>query len=92
MSSLAVHPKHHKKGLGTKLTERCHEIADKEGLPIYLTAFPGAHHLYLKWGYKDVEKFDVDLNAQGEPYRGFGIYRSCSMIRYPKIKDTVNEE
>ncbi|CZR69178.1 uncharacterized protein PAC_19078 [Phialocephala subalpina] len=37
---------------------------------------PGAYHLYLKWVYEDVEKYDVDLNAQGEPYRGFGIYRT----------------
>ncbi len=63
--------------------EHCHAIVDKEGLPIYLTAFPGAHHLYLKWGYEDVDYFEVDLNEHGRKYRGFGIYRSWAMIRKP---------
>ncbi|KUJ07680.1 acyl-CoA N-acyltransferase [Mollisia scopiformis] len=84
VSSLAVDPKHHKKGLGTRLMDHCHQIADKDGLAIYLNAFPGAHHLYLKWGYENVEKFDVDLGAYGEKYRGFGIYRTWAMIRQPK--------
>ena len=86
VSSLAVDPRHHKRGLGTKLMEYCHEIADGENLPIYLTAFPGAHHLYLKLGYEDIKHFDVDLNEYGEKYRGFGIYRNWAMLRQPKAK------
>lgn len=91
VSSLAVDPKHHKRGLGTKLMQYCHGIADEENLPIYLTAFPGAHHLYLKWGYEDVDHFDVDLNEYGEKYRGFGIYRNWAMLRDPKESGGTTE-
>lgn len=62
----------------------CHERAARQGLPIYLTAFPGAHDLYLKLGYADKMHFDVDLNEWGTKYRGFGVYRSYGMLWEPE--------
>jgi hypothetical protein len=62
--------------------QHCHSIADRAGLPIYLTAFPGAHGMYLKLGYADTGHFDVDLNEWArEKWTGYGIYRSYGMVR-----------
>ena len=61
----------------------CMEIGDAAGLPIYLTAFPGAHPMYMKLGFKDLTYFDVDLNEWGTKQRGYGVYRSYAMLRQP---------
>jgi hypothetical protein len=61
----------------------CSDIAYQAGLPIFLTAFPGAHDMYLKLGYKDVGLFELDLDNYGKKYRGFRIYRTCAMLRQP---------
>jgi GNAT superfamily N-acetyltransferase len=84
VSMVAILPQHQGKGLGTKIMKFCADIADKDGLPIYLTAFPGARDMYLKLGYKDIANFDMDLNEYGKKYRGFGIYRSYGMLRQPE--------
>ncbi len=81
---MAVHPDYQGKGLGRKLLEYCNDLADSAGLPTYLTAFPGAHGLYQKLGYKDIKHFDVDLNEWGTKHRGYGIYRSYGMLRKPQ--------
>jgi hypothetical protein len=62
----------------------CSDIADEAGLPIFLTAFPGAHDMYLKLGYKEMGVFEIDLNHYGRKDRGFGIYRSYAMLRQPR--------
>lgn len=87
LSSFAVLPAHQGKGIGKRLMQHCNEIGDREGLPIYLTAFPGAHGIYVHMGYKDTDYFDIDLNAWSkEKYRGYGIYRSYGMLREPNLK------
>ncbi|CAL3963130.1 unnamed protein product [Diplocarpon coronariae] len=84
LSSLAVRRAYQKRGLGRRLMMRCHELATEDGLPIYLTAFPSAHDMYLKLGYTDETHFDVDLNEYGTKYRGFGVYRSYGMLWQPE--------
>ncbi|KAH8598222.1 acyl-CoA N-acyltransferase [Bisporella sp. PMI_857] len=87
LTSLNTHPKHQRKGLGTSLVERCLEIADHDGLPIFLNSFPGAHDLYARSGFEDVEHIDVDLSEWGKKWRGYGIYRTFAMLRnVPKIR------
>ena len=83
---LAVHPKHQKKGLGTKLIQHCSQIADAAGIPTYLSSFPQAHALYGKLRYTDIDYFDVDLNEWGTKLSGYGVYRQYTMVRQP-VKD-----
>jgi ribosomal protein S18 acetylase RimI-like enzyme len=80
---LAVHPKHQRKGFGTKLIQHCSAIADAAGIPTYLSSFPQAHHLYEKLGYTDIGYFDLDLNDWGTKLSGFGVYRQSTMVRQP---------
>ncbi|KAK2630036.1 hypothetical protein QTJ16_000856 [Diplocarpon rosae] len=84
LSSLAIRKQYQKRGLGRKLMMHCHELAVQDGLPIYLTAFPSAHDMYVKLGYTDETHYDVDLNEHGAKYRGFGVYRSYGMLWQPE--------
>jgi len=70
-----VHPKLQKRGHGTTLVNRCLEIADEAGLPVFLNSFPEAHSLYSRLGFEDLKHLDIDLNLWGTKWRGFGIYR-----------------
>ncbi|KAH8770569.1 acyl-CoA N-acyltransferase [Hyaloscypha finlandica] len=88
LSTFVVTPKYQGKGIGSKLLGRCLEIADKDGLPTWLSALPGSHNLYLRFGFGDVGHNDVDLNKwDHHRFRGFGIYRQYSMMRQPKISN-----
>ena len=80
---LAVHPKHQRKGFGTKLIQHCSAIADAAGTPTYLSSFPQAHDLYENLGYTDIDYFDVDLNEWGTKLSGYGVYRQYTMVRQP---------
>lgn len=81
MTTLVVAPQHQKKGVGSWIMQYCLEKADKAGLPTYLMSFPTAHDFYLKFSFKDMESFDIDLNEYGTKFRGFGIYRHYAMLR-----------
>lgn len=60
----------------------CENLADKDGLSIFLTAYPGAMAMYKKMGYRDLGQFDVDLNEWSRvKNKGLGIYRSTAMLR-----------
>jgi N-acetylglutamate synthase-like GNAT family acetyltransferase len=87
---LAVAPKYQNRGIGLQLLRYCLAIADREGLPSWLTSVPGSHGFYLRLGFEDVVVRDTDLNEwDGFRYRGYGIYRSCSMKRIPRLDGDV---
>ncbi|PMD48407.1 acyl-CoA N-acyltransferase [Hyaloscypha variabilis F] len=87
LSAFVVTPKYQRKGIGSKLLRHCLEIADRDVLPAWLSAFPGSHSLYLRFGFEDVEHQDIDLNKWDHyRFRGFGIYRQYFMARQPKTK------
>lgn len=83
VTSFGVLPKYQGRGLGSKLLNKCNEVADEKKLPLFLSAFPGAYDLYVKHGYEEIGHGDIDLGKFGKPYRGFGIYRSYAMLREP---------
>lgn len=91
LSLLSIKPKDQGRGIGTKLIKYCAEVADANELPVWLTAFPGAHDLYLRLGYKDVASFGIDLNDWGRKGRGYGVYTSYGMLREPVANKGANE-
>jgi len=90
LSTFVVAPKYQGRGIGSKLLDHCLEIADRERLPAWLSAFPGSHNLYLRFGFEDVEHQDIDLNKwDNYRFRGFGIYRQYCMARQPQTKTST---
>ena len=72
---LATHPSHQHRGAGTLLMEHVCELANYEGLDVFLQATPSGYPLYHKLGFEDIAAFDVDLGilagevANGRNYR-----------------------
>lgn len=82
ISAFAVNPVYQGQGIGSQLLKHCLDITDKSPLRTWLIAFPGSHSLYLRFGFKDVEYRDVDLNAwDNGRIRGYGVYRQYAMVR-----------
>lgn len=82
LSAFAVDPCQQGKGIGSQLMKHCLDIADQSSFRTWLIAFPGSHSLYLRFGFKDVEYRDVDLNAWDKGrLRGYGVYRQYAMVR-----------
>lgn len=86
ISAFAVHPLYQGQGIGSQLLKHCLDITNKSSLRTWLIAFPGSHSLYLRFGFKDVEYRDVDLNAwDNGRLRGYGVYRQYAMVRRQEI-------
>lgn len=82
ISAFAVDPTYQRQSIGSQLLKHCLDITDGSPLSTWLIAFPGSHSLYLRFGFKDVEHRDVDLNAwDNGNFRGYGIYRQYAMVR-----------
>ena len=51
----------------------CLTLADRAKLPTWLISFPGSHNLDLRFGFKDVDHRDINLNPWDKfKYPGFG--------------------
>jgi hypothetical protein len=62
---------------------------------VWLNTQMHGRNIYRRFGWVDVEFFDVDLVEWGGKYRGFGIHRTPLMLRQPgefrKIEGIVDE-
>ncbi|KAH8428432.1 GNAT family N-acetyltransferase [Aspergillus melleus] len=74
---LATHPSSQGKGIGTKLLQWGMERADERDARIYLEATMDGYPLYVKHGWREVEKLVLDF----EPYGGHGTATYSLMIR-----------
>lgn len=96
ISAFAVGPAYQGQGIVSQLLKHCLDITDLTPLSTWLIAFPGSHSLYLRFGFKDVEHRDVDLNAWDNGIlRGYGIYRQYAMVRdifYKQKKGQVDAQ
>lgn len=62
---LAVSPKHHRRGVGTKLLRQGLEKADRLGLPVYLDCGVMGKPLYERYGFKNVGDFPLNCLDYG---------------------------
>ena len=82
-NSLHVHPKYQKQGIGTALLRWGFEQFDLEKEKIWIQTQMRGRNVYRKFGWVDVENFDIDLSRWGGEMRGYGMHRSPSMLRHP---------
>lgn len=69
LAGLCCDPLHQKRGAGTLLVEWGCAEADSLGLRAYVEASPLGLPLYLKFGFKEIEKVQFDLSKYGRPER-----------------------
>ncbi|EJD46979.1 acyl-CoA N-acyltransferase [Auricularia subglabra TFB-10046 SS5] len=62
VSSIAVSPAHHSRGVGGALVKRAAERADKDGVYTWVHASEAAYHLFSKHGFEVVGELDLDLD------------------------------
>lgn len=70
---LAVHPRHQGKGIATALVRSGLLQLKKLGIPIFVFAWKSARGIYLKLGFKEVDRLiqdDTSYGGTGE----YGVY------------------
>lgn len=60
-----THPSHQRKGLGTMLSLRCNEIADKAGAKTYVVSRPNSLRMLQKTGFKTLATNHIDMTRHG---------------------------
>ncbi|KAJ5923286.1 hypothetical protein N7454_008531 [Penicillium verhagenii] len=74
LKELYVLPSHQRQGLGGLMVAFGVDEADERGLPAYTEASPEGLGLYLKHGFKEVDRVTVDLEQWGGPKGDFNTY------------------
>jgi N-acetylglutamate synthase-like GNAT family acetyltransferase len=77
MSTLAVHPKYPRRGLGSQMLESILALANKEGRKAYIEASKKGVGLYRKYGWIKVDSVLLDTR----PFGGKMIQETELMIR-----------
>ena len=94
-TSLHVLPKYQRQGIGTALLKWGFERFGLESEKVWIQTQMRGRNVYRRWGWTDVENFDVDLSRWAGPMKGFGVHRSPSMLRVPgkfeRVEGIVNE-
>ena len=87
-TTLVVDPAAQGHGTGTALVRWITDKADEHGIYCWLQSSQAAHGIYLKAGFKDVGKLEIDLRefAPGgkEGKWGWGPYEFGYMLRLPE--------
>ncbi|KAI1265912.1 acyl-CoA N-acyltransferase [Xylariaceae sp. FL1019] len=65
LKSLHVDPKYERKGAGQQMISWGVEEAKKAGLPAFLEASQVGYPLYLRCGFREVDRISVDFNRWG---------------------------
>ena len=82
MSVLATEPKHHRRGIASKLLKWGLDQADAEGLPVWIDATPKGLPLYIRHGWKEVDHIDIHAGKYGGEEGA--VYRTVCMLREPQ--------
>ncbi|KAK3941445.1 hypothetical protein QBC46DRAFT_382701 [Diplogelasinospora grovesii] len=79
-SYLQTDPKHERRGAGGMLLKACVEEGERLGLPVLLTSSPAGRPLYVRNGFTDVKKFELDFAQWGLDK----VQEVWAMIREPQ--------
>lgn len=80
---ICVEPRFQRHGVGAKLVQLGFDRARAENIPFALCAEAPAHEFYVKLGFKETQRADIDLSKYAPAYSGFGIFRLTGMVWYP---------
>ncbi|EAS33305.3 uncharacterized protein CIMG_04329 [Coccidioides immitis RS] len=80
LALLITRPEFQGRGVGSALLKDGLAVADKYNIPVWLEASPRGYPVYKKFGFQDVEHFDLDLSKYG----GSTVSRTVGMLRPSK--------
>ena len=83
LTALMILPAYQRKGIGSELLRWILGNTELDKWPAWLAAQPKGRELYRKFGWEDVDNFDIDLSEWADPLSGYGLHRSALMIRPP---------
>jgi len=87
---VATDPDYQRRGLATMLLRHGLALADADNMRTYIEATASGHPVYLKLGWKDVDRLDIDLKKWGIEEPGY----HWAMIREPvgKLENAKEKE
>lgn len=62
---LCTDPAYHRRGLAAALLDCVLDVADRQGITTYVDALETAVPVYLRYGFKTVDRIDYDLRKAG---------------------------
>lgn len=81
--TVAIHPSYQRKGLASRLLHHVLEQADRDNAKIYVDALADQRPFYSRFGFQDVDQFEIDL----APFGGSGVAAIKCTIRQPKAAE-----
>ncbi|GAB1315814.1 N-acetyltransferase domain-containing protein [Madurella fahalii] len=87
LSFVCVDPLLQGRGTGSLLARKVLEMADADGLPVYLECTEVAVPMYEKLGFRGIDSFEMRVPRYGLAGQGDVVYRELCMTWYPAPKE-----
>jgi len=81
LTYIHVKPSYRRRGVGSRLVQRCLDTAKSVGVCVRVSSEPAAHEFFVHQGFEDTKHVDMDLARYAPPYSGFGVFRLAGMGR-----------
>jgi GNAT superfamily N-acetyltransferase len=81
LTYIHVKPSYRRRGVGSRLVQRCLDTAKSVGVCVRASSEPAAHEFFVHQGFEDTKHVDMDLARYAPPYSGFGVFRLAGMGR-----------
>jgi hypothetical protein len=65
------------------LTQAVLDLADADGLPVYLESTQDAVDMYKKFGFEAIDSFEMEIPAKAGSEMPSVVYREVCMVRNP---------
>jgi len=82
MSFVCTDPDFQGRGAGSLLTRAVLDMADVDGLPVYLESTENAVPMYERFGFVAIDEFEMEIPARcGDEMPPSIVYREVCMVR-----------
>ncbi|KAK4195224.1 hypothetical protein QBC40DRAFT_186336 [Triangularia verruculosa] len=82
LSFVCTDPQHQGRGIGTLLTRRVLEMAERDHLPVYLESTDVAVSIYERLGFRSIDSFEMRIPRRGSDTETV-LYKEECMVWYP---------
>ena len=83
---LDTHPDYQRRGIGSMLVQWGVDKSNESGIPAYLESTEIGSPLYMKFGFKEVDRLTLAMSKWAE-FGGQGSYSYVYMVRWPDSQE-----